>query len=377
MPQLSLLLLNSARRWIGEAAHTLALAEGLHQRGHRVRIGVRHGCELEQRALDAKMPILPLRLNSRFNPADDLRDLLDLRRTIHEEKVDLIHANRGKDHWHAVAARMVSPGHIPVIRARHVVTPVHNHLLNRWLYRRATDGVLCVSGAARDSFGPLIKLIRNQRVILSSVDSKCFCPELRRDEVRQRLGCTPETLLIGLVGRIQRVKGQRYFLDAAAQVSREVPNARFLLAGRGNPQQVEALLSHADSVGLPRERIEMLGIVNDLPSIMAAFDIGAISSIGSEGSSRVALEYMASGLPVVATSVGGIPELVTDGVQGFLVKPRHAQEQAEKIIQLANSDTLRTKMGQAGREVTSERFSSGRWLDDVEAFYLDTIAQVS
>ena len=397
MRPLRILLVNSARRWIGEAAHTLALSEGLGKKGHQVVVGVRRGSELEGEALSRGLDLLPLTLNSRFNPLDDWRDLRDFRRILAERRIDLVHCNRGKDHWLAAAANLFGRSPTPLVRGRHVVTPARQHVFNRWLYRRATHGLLSVSHAARASLGGLPQLLEPcesaspnspdappgvetgsqpggrtsavDRVIYAAVDSERFSPERRNPETRRSLGADDRTVLIGLVGRIQRVKGQRYFLAAAAKAARKRPETRFVLAGRGNPKQVRNLLEFADSEGLGRDRFKILGVAPNLPEIMAAFDIGVVASIGSEGSSRVALEYMASGVAIVATRVGGVPELVDEKGQGLLVDPRDSDAMAERLVLLAENSGLRGELARRGRRDALERYHPDRWISEIEEFY--------
>ena len=391
MGPLRILLLNSARRWIGEAAHTFALAEGLLARGHAVRVGLRRGFELEGRARRAGLDVLPLGMNSRFRPVEDLRDRRTLRALVDAGEVDLVHANRGKDHWLAAAAAVPGPRRVPLVRARHVVTPVHQHLANRWLYGRATDGVLSVSRAAHASLGPLAALAARGgdreaeraalegsaptcRIVYSAVDGARLTPARRTSQTREALGAGEDTILVGLIGRIQRVKGQRDFLTAAARVAREHPATRFLIAGRGSEGQAAGLLEYAKSEGLNPDRLLVLGVMENLPAVLAALDVGVVASIGSEGSSRVTLEYMASGVAAVATRVGGIPELLDDGVQGFLVDPRDPDRLARRIGQLASDAGLRAQMGAAGRRAAEGRFRPDRWLDEIEAFYEAVLA---
>jgi rhodanese-related sulfurtransferase len=124
MRSLRILLLNSARRWIGEAAHTFTLARALESRGHWVLLGVRRGFELEKRAAAEGLRYRAFTLNSRFIPWDDLRDTRAIRQILRDEKIDLIQVNRGKDHWLAAAAQLFAARPpVPLIRARHVVTP--------------------------------------------------------------------------------------------------------------------------------------------------------------------------------------------------------------------------------------------------------------
>src|SRR5690606_34044640 len=113
-----------------------------------------------------------------------------------------------------------------VVRTRHRAVPVNNTISNRWLYLKNTDAVIAVSAKAAESYGPMKPLIQDRMTtILSSVDLSRFRPEQRSNEWRRAHGIDDDHLLVGLIARIQRVKGQRPFLEAAARVAKDFPNA--------------------------------------------------------------------------------------------------------------------------------------------------------
>ena len=369
-----ILILNSARKWIGEAAHSVALAEALQERGHRVMLGLRAGFEPEQRVQKAGLPYQPFIMNSRFTGYHDLRDIFHLKRLVREERIDLIICNRGKDHWLVAGARLFGM-RAPILRFRHVVTHMHHHLANAALFRYATDGVVCVSEAAKASIGSYALAVgpkkRPARVIYSSVDSEKFHPAHRSQATRDALGVGPEDVLVTLIARFQRIKGQEYFLKIAAVLHKRCPHTRFLLAGRGSQELIAKYWALADELGLPRECLRIEGWLPNLPEVMASCDIGTVTSLGSEGSSRASLEYMASGIPVVATRVGGIPEILRDGMEGYLTQPREVEEMADRLEALVRDARLRARMGAAGRREAETRFSPERWMHELEAEFAE------
>ena len=141
-----ILQLNSARKYVGEAAHTLNLTEALRQRGHAVWLGLRKNYETYERACARKLDPIGFLMPHRWWPPQDARDIHAIARLVKREKIELIHAHRGKDHWQAVFANRLYGLNVPVIRTRHVVTPLRNHAANRWLARR-TAAMVIVSKA--------------------------------------------------------------------------------------------------------------------------------------------------------------------------------------------------------------------------------------
>lgn len=379
---MNILILNSGRKWIGEVAHTYQLATGLARRGHRVVVGARRGTALAARLQDSRMDIpdgfraVEFNFTSSFRPFSEWADIGRLRRLIVEDELELVQVNRGKEHWLAALALRTLPVRIPLARTRHVVTAVRRHSFNRWLFNRATDALIGVSNKALDSVRPALRnngplLVRR---ILSAVDTEAFSPAKRSTAWREQLGIEPEHLLIGLIGRFQRIKGQEIFLEAAARVAKRLPFARFLLAGAGKPQRIEKYRRMAVAQGFA-DRLLIQGFIEELPQAMASLDVGVVASRGSEGSSRVCLEYLASGLPVAATRVGGIPELLEGGEErGLLIDPDAPEQLAECLERLAGDGALRERLAQAGRRHVENHHRLERWLDDFEAVYRELIA---
>src|SRR5438477_7915352 len=143
---LRILQLNSARKYVGEAAHTLNLTEALRREGHAVWLGLRKNFETIERAQARGLEPIGFHMPHRWWPPQDLPDIHRIVRLIRDHRIELIHAHRGKDHWQAIFAVKLSRKRVPVVRTRHVVTPLSGNPANRWLARR-TAAMVCVSKA--------------------------------------------------------------------------------------------------------------------------------------------------------------------------------------------------------------------------------------
>lgn len=406
---LNILIVNSGRKWIGEVAHCVALQRELGRRGHRVWIGCRAGHELHDYVARAELDHIAFEFTGGFSPMADTRDAHRMARFVREIGIDLVHAHRGKDHWMAVAAARMT--HFPIVRTRHVVTPVKGHWANLWLYSRATAAVISVSRAVEAGFGRLAKRIPNRCVILSPVDHEKFNPARRSEEWRReaaeglagggakgdRSGAAngdSRLKWVGLIGRFQTVKGQRVFLRAAGRVAAEVPEARFLLAGRGEAVRIRKYGELATELGYG-DRLKIMGVLEDLPTALASLDVSVIPSLGSEGSSRVGMESMASGAPIVASWVGGIPEILAPegfemdravGVSGpgphwvsngALVAPGDPDALAEGILQALRRPDLTGPRVQSALASARERHDPALWAERVEQVYLKALERPS
>ena len=182
---------------------------------------------------------------------------------------------------------------------------------------------------------------------------------------RRVIGIPVEAPLVGSLGRLHSQKGFSDLLTALAQVRRRIPSVRLFLAGDGELRA--DLEAQSRSLGLS-EAVTFAGVRTDVPEILAALDVFVLPSLW-EGMPNAVLEAMAAGLPVVATAVGGIPEVVVDGVTGLLVPPRDPDGLAQAIECLLRDPGLRRKMGQAGWKRVERCFSVEQMVRKTEDLY--------
>ena len=236
-----------------------------------------------------------------------------------------------------------------------------------WLRRTKglPDRIICVSEAVRQ-----VVLEREQvdegrvEVIRNGVDPFPVSGE-EATEIRRGLGIEADHLVVGMVANFNRsVKGVSRFLDAVPEIVREVPSARFLLLGRGKEEK--ALREKARALGV-ESFVLFAGFKPDIHRYYAIMDVSALTSF-SEGLSITLLESMRCGVPVVATRVGGNPEVVADGVTGYLVPPGDVSSFASKTVELLLDKDLRKRMGEEARRRVERHFLLG----DVASRYLET-----
>jgi glycosyltransferase involved in cell wall biosynthesis len=195
----------------------------------------------------------------------------------------------------------------------------------------------------------------------------------RNDEaarVRSELKIDPKCPLVAVVGRLVRTKGLEYFLEAAANIASRFPSVRFLIVGEANiePPYRSELQERAKNLNL-NGRLLFTGQRNDVPQIMREIDISVQPSL-SESFSNSLLESMANGLPVIATNVGGNPEVVSDGENGVLVPPADSAALSRAIAQLLESPDLAQRLGQAARKKVAREYSLECLLRRTEDLYV-------
>ena len=188
--------------------------------------------------------------------------------------------------------------------------------------------------------------------------------------VRRALGLDPEALVVGFVGRLHPVKGLSYCVRAFSTVVRELPEARLVLVGDGPERAQLERLCDVEGVF---DRVLFLGQRPDVAQIMSAMDVLVLPSL-AEGLSRVVLEAMAMGKPVVATRVGGQSEAVVDGATGLLVLPAEPGALAQALLKVLSDRTVARQMGAEGRARVESWFSVDHAVSRYEQLYPSLLA---
>lgn len=371
---LRILQLNSARKYVGEAAHTLNLTEALRLRGHTVWLGLRKNFETHDRAVERGLEPIGFHMPSRWWPPQDARDIHAIAKLVKQEKIDLIHAHRGKDHWQAVFANRLYSLDIPVIRTRHVVTPLHNHAANRWLARRTAAMVLVSKAVETDV--RRAGLFEGERLVFipGGIDLSLYNPatKTRNAAARTALGLPADALVAVCVARFAMVKAHNVLLRAWQLVRVRLPNAILVLVGAGRFFEESKALARSLVI---EDSVLFLGKRKDVPNILDAADAGVLSSIGSEGFSRAVLEYMASALPTAATRVGAVPDLIDDGVNGKLAEPNNVESLANAIIAVLGTRAEQRRVwGRAAFEKAELGYSYASWSEAHEKLYARLLA---
>jgi len=227
-------------------------------------------------------------------------------------------------------------------------------LLDRVIYRQYAQ-VLAVTGEVREALIQWLPAITDKvRVLQNAVDPARFhFPEEQVERVRQELGLESRDRTVLFAGRLAPVKGLDVLLQAIASLSGGLPPTRFLIAGDG-PQRRE-LEEFATRAGV-RNKVSFLGVREDIPLLLRVADLVVLPSRW-EGLPMILLEAMAARTPVLATAVGGIPQLVEQGIHGWLVSPGDPAALAEGLVTLITSSELREKLSEAAFRKVCEHYS--------------------
>jgi glycosyltransferase involved in cell wall biosynthesis len=188
--------------------------------------------------------------------------------------------------------------------------------------------------------------------------------------VREEFGIAPDALVLGTVATLRPYKGVDVLVRAGALLVDRFPNLRILVAGgdEGTDTSVrEGLRELIDELGVA-DNVILMGFRADIPDVIEAMDIG-VNSSDFEGSPLSVMEYMEAGKPVVATAVGGVPDLITEGAQGLLVPRRDPEALAAALAELLADPDRRAEMGASGRQRRRREFSVEATVDHVADLY--------
>jgi glycosyltransferase involved in cell wall biosynthesis len=337
----------------GLAHYALVLAQGLKAKGHEVFVSATPGEKPWHKAHRLGLKTLPL---------VSLKGLGPLRRFVREHGIHVINAHTGSTHSLAVAAALGQK--VAVVRTRSDARVLRCRPGGRFLYKH-TQRVIAAAGYIRDSFLKELKLPPKKVVtIYQGLPVEDFVPSP-----------FPKAPVIGIVARLDPVKGHRYLLEALSILKATYPGLRLRVIGQEENIKVHDLQAIAARLRV-NDQVDFVGFQVDVAKAMGECTIGAIPSIGSEAVSRVALEWMASGRPVVAAKVGCLPEIVQPKDTGWLVEPKDAPALAAALAKLLHDPAKAEVMGNNARAVARERFTLETFIDKTLAVYKAAIGEL-
>jgi len=338
---MKILHVDTEKGWRGGEQQLLYLIRGLREKGVECAVACKKGSELEKRCWEEGFRTIPLK----GNQSSDI-----FRLAISGRSFDLIHAHSAKAH---TISALSKPFHRkPLVYTRRVDYRPKGDFLTELKYRK-TDKIVAVVEAVGRVLKERFPWLREVNVIYSAVDLKEVEGKVEKrivEKVRRELGGEP---LIGTLAALTRQKDIPNLIEASKTVLEELPGARFVVFGQGPlRKELEDLIRKR---GL-KEKFILYGFVKDVPNYTKALDIFVLPS-RNEGIGGANLIAMALKVPVVATDVGGVGEVVHDGETGLLVPPSNPEALAEAILRLAKEKELRERLTENAYRLVKEKFS--------------------
>ncbi|MDY7033014.1 MAG: glycosyltransferase family 4 protein [Thermodesulfobacteriota bacterium] len=318
-------------------------------------------------------------LMRRINPVADLKALFHIYKILIKERPLIVHTHTSKAGiLGRLAALLVG---IPIV----VHTP-HGHVFYGYQGRIQTIFFILIEKLMASITDKIIALTENEKkehlhfnvaqqdkftVVPSGVQLRNFFENGQGHLLKEELGIPEEDSIVGTVGRLIEIKGQTFMLDAARLVLNTMPNTTFLFVGNGH--LLDSLNEQAFALGI-KDKVKFTGWRSDISQYISAMDIFVFPSL-NEGMGRVLVEAMAAEKPIVASNIGGIPNLVKDGINGILFPSRDSDAMAEAIIKLLQDRYLAEKMGQEGRKRVYPAFDANTMVRKINGLYEELLME--
>ncbi|HSB05280.1 MAG TPA: glycosyltransferase family 4 protein [Thermodesulfobacteriota bacterium] len=382
---MKILHLFSDWKWTGPAEPVWSLCKELGKRGHSITFAYRKPPfpvedSIEKRILRSDVRVTDqFHLNHVLKPSrpsaliDNLQDLFRLTHYLRQEKFDLLNVHQSHDHaLGGIAARWLKEP-VTVIRTDHKRDFIKPSFGNRLLISQLTDGIITFSerGRREDAENFNLPLERVGRV-RAALDLSRFDSNRGYKNMRTVFGVGSDETVIGMVARFQKYRRTEVFLEAIKLIVKEFPKIKVLLVGRSS-QMEESVVQPMKRLGV--EPWVILGGYQSEHYIdtLACMDIFVFLMSGSDGTARALREAMAMGKPVIVADRGMLPELVEDGISGWVVKDT-PEELARAALRLLKDPKKREEMGKAAHKKAHGDFRLDRQAEEVESFYQGVIS---
>ncbi|MDJ0975275.1 MAG: glycosyltransferase family 4 protein [Planctomycetota bacterium] len=345
---------NTERGWRGGEQQILYLARGLREADVAQTFVCQPNGELRARLASEGFEVLPRRMGGYA----DLRSSWFVARHARERGADILHLHTANAHAIGTrAARWAGTPRPRTVIARRVAYSIFRHSffgLNRIKYTRTVDRILCITEAVRRQLLEDGLPAERLAVVPSGVDPARFEDvEDKADAFRAELGIPETAWVVGAVGALTPEKGHTNLLHAAALLRGDIPGLAVVLVGKGPLRQ--ALEDEADVLGIA-DVVHFAGFRDDVPSWLRWFDVLAFPSL-MEGMGTTVLDALCLAKPVVASRVGGIPEIIRDEQEGLLVEPDDHERLAAALLRLHKDPALGERLGAAGRQSVLARYT--------------------
>jgi glycosyltransferase involved in cell wall biosynthesis len=371
----------------GPALHVAYLTEGLAGRGYDTTLVAGSLARGEEsmahvaESRDARIVTIP-HLHREISPLEDARAIVRLAQLIREERPHILHTHTAKAGAVGRIAALLAGGARPPI----IVHTFHGHVLRgyfnplttlgfrtleRWL-AHVTTRLIAVSPEVRDDLVRLGVARREKFTVIRlgiELGERVGGDDELRRETRRQLGVGPDAFMVGWVGRMTAVKRTEDVVRAFRELLDREVDAYLCLVGDGPDRPRLERLAH--ELGIVR-RCLFLGYQDDVAPYYEAIDALLLPSV-NEGTPVSVIEALAAGRPAVATSVGGVPDIVRDGVDGYLVQVGDAAKLGQRLAELAADPARRDEMGRDGRERVVERYAVARLVDEIDALYRELL----
>lgn len=347
--------------WGGQEIRILAESEAFRAQGNNVLIATQPKGLLFKRANEAGFKVFPVSMNKGIN----LSAIAALKRIIQDQGVDIVHTHSSVDHRLAgIAARLAGK---PVVRSRHLSTPIKRSPISKFLYTKLADRVITSGEFIRKAMiefngMPAEKIVS----IPAGIDVRQFSLDRDLPDIRSKFSISQDAFVVGIVGVLRSWKGHSDLIRAFAKMRQQVPGARLIIVGEG----VQRPFIEAQIAECKLQEIAILtGYQKDPAPFIKAMDVVVLPSYANEATSQVLPQAMAMRRAVISTDIGGLPEVVINEKTGLVVPPRDIDALYSRLLALQRDPNLRHALANSGYEHVQSNFTFEGMIEKTEAVY--------
>lgn len=368
--------------WGGAQKYVYYLATRVPKEKYRITVTCGGDDELIDILRDKNVRVIPQRyLVREINPIKDFLAFIKLYKLMRREKVQIVHCNSSKAGILGRLAAKLAKIPVVIFTAHGLVINEPMHWLKRQIFTfcekiagRFSDAIITVSEYDKQT-AIKYKITHPKKIIIihNGLDIKEFFSAIKisAEEKKKELELEKEDRIVGIVANFYPVKGLKFFIQAARYVSSTLSRVKFVIVGDGKEREMlQALVRQLNL----EEKVLFLGYREDVPEILQIFDVFVLSSL-KEGFPFTILEAMITGLPIVATRVGGIPEVIQHTKSGLLVPPGDSQELAKNIISLLKDKSRAEKIALGAKKRILSNFVLDSMLKQTEELYQELLAK--
>lgn len=340
----------------GGELQVVLLMEGLKARGHNNFLVAPENSPLTKKANSFAEAVFPISTRRIF----DIFNIFKICRFIDFSQADVLHLHTSHSLLIGGLAGRIKDA--PVVFTKRVDFPIKG----RFKYNRLTDKIIAISKAVK---GVLNKAgIEEDKitVVHSGIDTEKFDGVQKAEHLFREFNIPKKNLVIGTIAHLTDHKGHIYLLQAIPKILKEIPNCFFLFVGGGELK--ELLVEKARILGV-KDKVIFTGFREDIPKILSILDLFVLPS-HLEGLCTSLMDALYMQVPIVATTAGGIPEVISNGKTGLLVPPKDPVALAEAVVELMKDEDKKKAFAKRGKKKISEKFTASKMVEGVEKVYL-------
>ncbi len=360
---MNILHINTELGWRGGEVQMMYLMNGLRDRSHENIVSAQPNSVLVRRAISNNFRVCPVVMRGEL----DFKAIGNICRVITDERIDIVHAHAS--HAHTIGAIAAKIKKIPFVVTRRVDFKVARNVFSNIKYNYLANKIIAISSAIKNILIEAGVPQDKTKVVYSGIDTEKFDSISDTQYLYEEFNLSKYSPIIGTIAHLTDHKGHKYLLDAVPDVLKIFPNAVFLIIGKGELE--EALKKQVKELDITGNVI-FAGFRKDVGELLSMMELFVLPS-HLEGLCTSLMDAMLMKLPVVATTAGGIPEVVVDKKTGILAPPKSPKALADAIIQLLSNKEKAKEMGESGLKRVKTMFNVSRMVEGTEKAYIEVI----